>query len=295
MQKGIQAILYALFNADETLDRAAMRRQVDICLTCNVTAIGALGLATEVSKLTEAERRQLMDWVSEDVAGRLPIYFTIYGNSVDEQVAQVRHAERVNAAYVILQPPAVGAFAGSEYIRFFGRVADKTTLPVAIQNAPAYMGRGLTAAEIRDLVTQHPNVKLLKAEGAATEIKGVIEATESRIPVLNGRGGLELTDNWRAGCSGMILAPDTIDRTVAVWRLLEQGHVDAAERAYAEVLPTIVFIMQSLETLICYGKRVFGARAGLVIHDRSPAMRPTEFGLELVARHKERLGRFPDK
>lgn len=293
MHKGIQAILYALFNPDETLDRAAMRRQVEICLGCDVTAIGALGLATEVSKLSEVERRQIMEWVSEDVAGRRPTFFTIYGNSVAEQIAQVRHAGQVKAAYVILQPPAVGSFTGVEYIRFFGRVADKTTLPVAIQNAPAYMGRGLTAQEIRDLVAQHPNVKLLKGEGPATDIKGVIEATEGRLPVLNGRGGLELTDNWRAGCSGMILAPDTIDRAVAVWRLLEQGHGEEAELAYQGVLPTIVFIMQSLETLICYGKRIFGARAGITIHDRSPALRPSPFGLELVAKHKSLLGAYP--
>ena len=292
MHKGIQAILYALFNKDETLDRAAMRRQIEICLACNVAAIGALGLATEVSKLSEAERRMVMDWVTADVAGRAPTYFTIYGNSVAEQISQVRHAESVKAAYVILQPPAVGAFAGAEYIRFFGRIADATTLPVAIQNAPAYMGRGLTADEIRDLVTQHPNVRLLKGEGPVVDIKGVIDATAGRIPVLNGRGGLELTDNWRAGCSGMILAPDTIDRAVAIWRLLDAGREDEAEQAYADVLPAIVFIMQSVESLICYGKRVFGARAGIEIHDRAPALRPTPLGLDLVRRHASRLGAF---
>ena len=292
MHTGIQAILYALFQSDETLDRAAMRRQVEICIACGVAAVGALGLATEVSKLSEAERRQVMDWVTEDVAGRLPTYFTIFGNSVAEQISQVRHAERVKAAYVILQPPAVGTFAGAEYIRFFGRVADATGLPVAIQNAPAYMGRGLTAEEIRDLVTQHPNVKLLKGEGPVVDIKGVIDITQGRIPVLNGRGGLELTDNWRAGCTGMILAPDTIDRTAAIWRMLVDGEEHKAERAYADVLPTIVFIMQSVESLICYGKRMYGARAGRPIYDRAPALRPTEMGLKLVAAHAARLGSF---
>jgi 2-keto-3-deoxy-L-arabinonate dehydratase len=293
MTTGIQAILYALFKADETLDRTAMRRQAVICVANGAAAVGALGLATEVSKLTEAERRHVMDWVSEDVNGRSPTFFTIFGNSVPEQIAQVRHAERCKASYVILQPPAVGSYAGVEYIRYFGRVADATSLPVAIQNAPAYMGRGLTALEIAELVAQHPNVSLLKGEGPVVDIKTVIDATQGRIPVLNGRGGLELTDNWRAGCAGMILAPDTIDRTVAIWNRLQQGDEEAAERAYAEVLPTIVFIMQSIEALVCYGKRVFGARAGLEICDRSPALRPTPLGLELVARHARRLGPLP--
>ena len=289
---GIHAILYALFDAQERLDRQAMRRQVELCLEHGAHGVAALGLATEVSKLTVPERRTVMEWTSEDVSGRKPLGFTIYGTSVAEQVELVRAAEAAKADWVILQPPMVGSFAAGEYIRFFGRVADATTLPVAIQNAPAYMGRGLSAEDIRSLVAQHPNIRLVKGEGPATEIRQLIETTEGRLPVMNGRGGLELIENLRAGCVGMILAPELIDLTVAIYESFVSGDEVAAEASYREVLPTIVFIMQSLESLICYGKRLFGARAGIEIHDRAPAMRPTAFGLELVRGHAQRAGLF---
>jgi len=287
---GIHAIAYAFFDADERLDRAAMRRQTELVIASNVSGLLALGLATEVSKLRETERRAVMDWLAEDNASRLPLGFTIYGNSVAEQIDQVRHAEGVGARWVILQPPAVGNFAGIEYIRYFGRVADATTLPVAIQNAPAYMGRGLTASEIAELTRQHPNIAAIKGEGSVTDIRAVIEATAGKVPVLNGRGGLELTDNFRVGCSGMILAPDVVDHAVGVWRAMAAGRQDEADAAYAHMLPSIVFVMQSIETLICYGKRLFATRAGIDVHDRAPAMRPTAQGLALVAAHAARLG-----
>lgn len=289
---GIHAILYALFDAQEGLDRQAMRRQVEICLEHGAHGIAALGLATEVSKLTVPERRTVMEWTSEDVGGAKPLGFTIYGTSVAEQVELVRAAEGAKADWVILQPPMVGSFAATEYIRFFGRIADATHLPVAIQNAPAYMGRGLSAEDIRSLVAQHPNIKLVKGEGPATEIRQLIETTEGRLPVMNGRGGLELIENLRAGCVGMILAPELIDLTVAIYESFVSGDEVTAEASYREVLPTIVFIMQSLESLICYGKRLFGARAGIEIHDRAPAMRPTAFGLELVRGHARQAGAF---
>ncbi len=292
MFPGIHAIAYALFTADERLDRAAMRRQTEICLAAGVDGMAALGLATEVSKLREVERRTIMDWTAEDVAGRVPLAFTIYGNSVAEQVEQIHHAESVKADWVILQPPNVGSYSGLEYIRFFGRIADQTTLPVAIQNAPAYMGRGLTADEIRDLVTQHRNVRLLKGEASVVDIQRVIEATEGRLPVFNGRGGLELTDNFRAGVVGMILAPDTIDKQVAIWRAMSEGRTAESDVLYEKALPTILFVMQSIESLICYGKRIYAARAGLTIYDRAPALRPTPLGLELVAAHAARMGPF---
>ncbi len=287
---GIHSILYALFDRDEKLDRQAMRRQVELCLAAGVHGMAALGLATEVSKLTEAERRMVMDWTAEDTAGRVPLAFTIYGSSVAEQVAQIRHAEAVKADWVILQPPMAGSYGPAEYIRFFGRVAGATALPVAIQNAPAYMGRGLSASEIADLVAQHPNICLLKGEGPATEIRTVIDVTEGRVPVFNGRGGLELIDNLRAGCAGFILAPDIVDHAVDAYTCFVAGDEAGAEAVYAGMLPAVVFVMQSIESLICYGKRLFGARAGLTIHDRAPAARPSDFGLALVERHARALG-----
>ncbi len=214
---GIHAILYAFFDAQERLDRAAMRRQVELCIAAGVDGIAALGLATEVAKLTEPERRTLMDWVSQDVAGRAPLGFTIFGNSVAEQVAQVRHAEAVGANWVILQPPMAGNYAPAEYIDFFGRVADTTALPVAIQNAPAYLGRGLSPDEIASLAGAHPNIRVIKGEGPAIDIARLVETCGSRLKVFNGRGGLEFTDNLRFGCAGLILAPDLVDYAVRTY------------------------------------------------------------------------------
>lgn len=289
---GIHGIVYAMFDADEKLDRMAMRRQVQFCLDAGVHGMAALGLATEVSKLTVPERCAVMEWVSEDVAGKVPLAFTIFGSSVAEQIAQVRVAEANRADWVILQPPMVGSYGAAEYINFFGRIAEATSLPVGIQNAPAYMGRGLTAAEIAELVTRYPNICLLKGEGPATDIKTVIDLTQGRVPVFNGRGGLELIDNLRAGCAGLILAPDVIDHAVRAYNAYRAGDIAQAERIEQAILPAIVFVMQSVESLICHGKRLFAARAGLTVHDRAPAMRPTAFGLELVERFAERLGRI---
>jgi 4-hydroxy-tetrahydrodipicolinate synthase len=287
---GIHAMLYALFDADERLDRAAMRRQVAVSLEAGAAGITALGLATEVAKLAEAERRVLMDWVAEDVGGRVPLGFTIFGGSVAEQVAQVRHAERAGADWVILQPPMVGAYAASEYLDFFARVSAATALPVAIQNAPAYMGRGLSAADMALLVGRAPNIRYLKAEGPAIEIAGVIAAVGAGVRVFNGRGGLELLDNLRVGCAGLLLAPDLIDLAVAAHAHLRAGEDAAAEAIYARMLPAICFVMQSIETLICYGKRLFCLRAGLPVHDRAPALRPSPAGEAALRRYADALG-----
>lgn len=289
---GIHVMVYALFDSDEQLDRAAMRRQVHACIDAGVHGIVALGLATEVAKLSETERRTVIDWVAEDVGGRLPLGFTIAGNSVAGQIALLRAAEAAGAGWVILQPPMAGSYPAAEYSRFFGRVADAATVPVAVQNAPGYLGRGLGPSELRALIERHPNIGLLKAEAAAAEIEPLLDELGSGVPVFNGRGGLELTDNLRAGCAGLIIAPDIADRAARIYQCFRAGDEKTAEAGYRDILPAIAFAAQSLETIACYGKRLFAARTGLTVHDRAPARRPTAWGLSQVDQFALQLGAF---
>ncbi len=279
---GIHAVLYALFDGGERLDRGAMAAQVDYVRSLGAGGVTVLGLATEVTKLSFSERCQIVHWAAED-CGDLPLSVTIAGHSVAEQVAMVRASEAAKAKWLILQPPAVGAFAASEYIDFFSRVGEKTDLPIAIQNAPQYLGRSLSDDDIALLRTRCAGFTHIKAETAAVELAGLIARVGDDLTVLNGRGGLEMTDCMAAGAAGFVVAPDVLAGVVACWRAWQRGEFAAAEAAYAEFLPAATFAMQSLEHLICYGKRIFGSRAGIAIHDRAPTTRPTEFGLGRVA------------
>lgn len=278
---GIHAVLYALFGRDERLDRGAMRAQVAYVRACGADGVTVLGLATEVGKLSAEEKRQVIDWAAED-AGGLPLSVTVSGNAVAEQVALARHAESAGAAWVILQPPVAGAYGAGEYLDFFARVGAEVSLPFAVQNAPQYLGRSLSAGDVAALAARCAGFTHVKAEGSAVELAGLVAMVGDRLCVLNGRGGLEMTDCLRAGAAGFIVAPDVLPGVVACWRAWTAGDVAAAEAAYRDFLPGALFGMQSLEHLICYGKRIFGWRAGIAVHDRAPAMRPTEAGLAMA-------------
>ena len=292
MRRGVHAILYALFDSDERLDRAAMRRQVEVCLGVGVAGIAALGLATEVAKLSFDERKVLMDWVAQDVGGKVPLGFTIYGQSVAEQVAMVRHAEGVGADWLILQPPMVGSYAADEYLGFFGRVMASTVLPCAIQNAPQYLGRGLSDDDIGRLRDAHPNFTLIKSEATAVECARLTQTAGPSFQVFNGRGGQEMLACLEAGCAGFLLAPDLVDYGVRVMGLYDAGDRAGAEKLHETTLPAIGFVMHSIEHLICYGKRLFALRAGLEVFDRTPALRPDVAGLAQVQALAQAFGSY---
>jgi 4-hydroxy-tetrahydrodipicolinate synthase len=291
---GVWPMLYAFFDAEGRVDRAAMARQARAAMRNGAHGVAILGLATEVSKLSRAERIEILDIVSREVGGRLPLAVTVAEPDVDAAIASARAAQSAGAAFVILQPPPVKGLPQQEQITFYGAIADRLAIPVAVQNAPDYLGTSLTLAGLAELSARHANVSVVKAEGSALFVQSLGEATQGRLAIFNGRCGLELTDNLRAGAHGMIPGIEMVDVQPRVYDLMRTGSARdeaEAERLYASILPLVVFLIQSIDNLLCYGKRVAARRLDLgPVHDRAPAQAPNAAGLAWAARLSAGLG-----
>lgn len=285
---GIYPILYAFFDAHGAPLREPLVAQVEAAVRHGAHGVAILGLATETNKLDVGERRRMLEWTAEALHGRLPLAVTVAEPSVHGQIAFAHAAREAGADWVILQPPAAATMGERELLRFFGAVADATDLPVALQNAAQFLGVGLSNAGLTSLNKQHPNVCLLKGEAPAHVIERVVADTEGVYRVFNGRGGMELPECLRAGCAGMIPAPECFDVQVRIYEAMRRGTAEGeaeAERWYREILPLIVFMMASIDTFVCYGKRIVAQRLRIdEVFDRAPAQRPTEFGLLMAQR-----------
>jgi 4-hydroxy-tetrahydrodipicolinate synthase len=295
---GIYPILYAYFDRHNQLDREAMRRQMQAVVGARAPGVAVLGLATEVNKLSRVEREQVIQWAIEDSGGALPLAVTVSGTSVEAQRELARFALAQGASWLILQPPSLPPGTAPQpetfYFDFFAAVMDGFDVPMGIQNAPEYLGVGLSPDSLERLAVRCPNFRLLKGEGPSIVLAETIARVGHLMPVLNGRGGLELLDNLHAGCAGMIVAPDCFDWQQRVYEAFANGDVARAETLYREVLPGIVFVMQSLDTLICYGKRIAAWRMGFEVqHDRDTKLLPSRFGLETARRFAHTLGPLP--
>lgn len=294
--QGVYPMLYALFGSDGHLHRRAMQCQLESMIAAGVHGVAVLGLASEVNKLSLEERQTLMKWVSEDLRGRRPLAVTVAEPSIGGQIAFIREAAAMGAQWVILQPPPVRGVPELEVVRFLGAVADQSPLPVAIQIAPEYLGIGLSADGLKSLNRQHPNVTILKLETTAVAIRQILDATEGAYDVFNGQGGVEITNVVRAGAVGIIPGGESFDWLTRIFDLMSSGDAakqDEAERLYRDLLPMLVFLMDSIDNFLIYGKRVLGHRLGIAQTDaRPPFTQPTAFGLSLAELYAERLGRI---
>jgi 2-keto-3-deoxy-L-arabinonate dehydratase len=293
---GVYPMVYALFDNKGDLCRKAMRKQIESMLKHKVHGIGVLGLASEVNKLSTAERHTLMEWVAEDVGGSVPLAVTVAEASSAGQIEFVRAAGTLGAKWAILQPPQVKGVPESELIRFFGAVADASPIPLGIQNAPEYLGIGLSHSGIKELHRAHQNVKIIKLEATAISIAQLHDEVGDSMDIFNGRGGIEMVDSLRAGAVGIIPGGESFDLLTRLFNHMHKGTKEGeaeAEQLYAQLLPLLVLLMESMDTFLVYGKRVLGHRLGITeTSPRVPYTPPVPFGLEAARRYATQLGKL---
>ena len=294
---GVYPVAFALFGANGALDRAAVRRQVQAMLSHRVHGITVLGLASEVHRLSATERQCLMEWVIEDAAGQVPVAVTIAEPSVEAQVAFAAQAKAAGAAWLILQPPPVKAVPEAALTRFFGAVADRALLPLAIQNAPEYLGVGLSAKGISTLNHAHPNVAMVKVEASAAGVHRLHTETEGRMDIFNGRAGNDMVESIRAGAVGFVPGGESYDVLTAIFNdlTLPEGSRERGEARYRDILPLLSFLMESVDHFLLYGKHLLGLRLGgdpATFLPRAPHGESLAFSLAFLRAEADRMGRL---
>jgi len=287
---GIYPMLYSFFDEQGVLQPDPFRIQVDAAVSNDAAGVAILGLGTEVSKLSTDERLKVLDVVSRQLDGRKPLLVTVYGNSPEEQTEFCATAIDYGATALILQPPK-DKLEDGDLSHFFSEVISSVDCPTGIQNAPEFIGFGLSNASLIKLANSHSNFTIAKLECSAVALEPVATELKDKVMVFNGRCGLELTDNLRAGATGLIPALETVDKTTDIFSAFLSGDEEHADKLYKELLPVISFIMQGLPHFLTYGKLLAAIRLGIEYRGcRNPSLEPTRFGIACTQRFADRLG-----
>ncbi len=292
--KGIFPILYTFFNRDNSIDLNLMREQILLIEEQGSQGIACLGLATEVNKLSLNEKIKIIELISSTVSENFPKAITIQSNNFNEYKKIIDVAITNNADWLILQPLISKYTSDEDCFNFFKKLIPFTKdVLTGIQNAKEYIGVGLSASQIRKLYNQFDNFRAIKGEASSFLIQKEIKSYPKDLIVFNGRGGQEIIDNFQVGCKGIVPCLDGADRFIKIYKLIKNNKISNAEKEYKNILPNIVFIMQSIDSLVCYGKRVCAFRMGVKnVYDRKPFLRPTDYGIKKSKYIAKSLGYF---
>ena len=292
--KGIFPIIYCFFNKNNTLDKKIISEQINLIKQIGSNGIASLGLATEVNKLSFKEKKTLIELIAEHVGDSMPTAVTIQGNTFQEYIKLIDVAKKNNADWIILQPLIKKNTKDKDCYHFFNKLIPytKDTI-VGVQNAKEYLGVGLTPKDILQLYSKYENFRAIKGESSSVFMQNEIKSYPKNLRVFNGRGGQEIVDNFLIGCRGIVPALDSADKFIKIYKHFQKKDILKANEQYKKILPATVFIMQSINTMICYGKRICAYRMGIKkIYDRKPFLAPTEYGIIKSKQIANNLGVF---
>src|ERR1700747_3379327 len=103
---GLLAALVTPLSADgESVDESAQRKLVEHTVASGVHGLVPCGSTGEFASMTNAERRQVVEIVVNQVAGRVPVLAHTARMTTREAVSLSRHAEQVGAAGVMVVAP----------------------------------------------------------------------------------------------------------------------------------------------------------------------------------------------
>jgi 4-hydroxy-tetrahydrodipicolinate synthase len=234
---GVYPILVTPFDERGRIDEESLRRLVEYNLGAGVHGLG-IAMASEVLKLTEAERDRVTRLVVDQVRGRVPVVVNTGGPATDVAVFYSRRAQELGADALMCQPPTLSPPTPTETRAYFKAISDAVTIPIFIQDtATAHVPAGLA----RQIAAESPNVRYTKVESTppAEMVAANVRTAGDRLTVFGGAGASYLIEELRRGAQGTMPWPSTPHELVEIWDRVRAGDERAAEEVFYRVLVPI--------------------------------------------------------
>ena len=200
---GIYHILATPFLDDGALDVEGVPRLVDAVLATGVSGLTILGIAGEAHRLTDEERRRMVDAVVKEVRGRVPVAVGVSASGTHLASGFAVMAREHGADAVMVAPPA-GARNLDAVAEYYQAVAAAGRVPVVLQDEPVTTQVIMPPAFLARLVGDVDAAQAVKLEEAPTppKITRLSALTPRPIPIFGGLGGVYFFEELSRGAVG---------------------------------------------------------------------------------------------
>jgi len=228
---GVNCLLMTPFTKQGDIDYDSLNRLINHVIDGGVNSVVAMGKIGEFGVLTMEERRNIMSFVVDRVASRVPVGFGIINTSFDDGLTLGRYAAQAGGDFVMSRPPVAG-----DVMDYFIRMADQ--IPVM----PYDLGEQgeLTIREhILPLVQKTENIVGLKISGMPDKVPEAKKLLD--IPVLCGWDLMSLLE-YQLGADGVISGSATLipSDEVRLYKLAKQSRWgEARDVYYSKILPLL--------------------------------------------------------
>lgn len=230
--KGLGVALVTPFMQSGAVDFAAVAKIVDNLVEGGVDYILVLGTTGETPTLTSDERKALIRFVRDRVAGRIHLMVGVGGNCTRDVVATLRTWDLSGYDAILSVNPYYNKPNQEGLYQHFKAIAEASPLPVMLYNIPGRTGVNMTPETIARLATDCKNIIGVKeASGNLAQMEQVEALTPSDFLLISGDDGLTVEVIKRGGVGVIsVLANAYPAETAEVVNLALNGDIEEAEQ-----------------------------------------------------------------
>lgn len=244
---GVIPILATPFHDDESLDLDSLARMIRFFASLGVQGVTLLGVLGESNRLTDAERCALIR-TAVGAAGTVPVIAGCSHTGTAATIALSREAADLGAAAAMIAPSKQPVPNDESVFAYYSRVAEKTSLPIVLQDHPASTEVHMPTPLILRMAREIPAIVCIKGEavpspGKIAALKAGLRSVRD-IPVLTGLGALYGFFDLERGSDGFNTGFAFPEVLLALVRCVGEGDLDGAWAIYRRYLPLMVFEQQ---------------------------------------------------
>lgn len=255
--RGVLPVFQTPWLEDETIDLETLEREIAWLYKSGANGI-VMAMVSETLRLDSSEREQLAEAACRfgKECGVVVISVGAESSKVAERYA--KHAENVGADAVMAIPPVSIGVGESELLTYYTRIIEAIRIPVIVQDASGYVGKPMPIAmQARLLEEFGPERVQYKPEASpiGPKLSELRDATKGRARVFEGTGGVALVDSFKRGVVGTMPGADLIRGLVPLWKALEAGHIEKADRIHGP-LSALISMQTSLDGFLAVEKHL---------------------------------------
>ena len=174
------------FTPEGKVDYQALARMIDYVIEGGVDYIVALGTTAETPTLYMPERAVIAMFITNHIAGRVPLVMGCGGNSTSEVLDQLREFDLRGADAILSVTPYYNKPSQEGLYQHFRTVSEHSPLPVILYNIPGRSGVNMTAETTLRLARGMKNVNGIKeASGDIEQMQHILDRRPEGFIVLS--------------------------------------------------------------------------------------------------------------
>lgn len=185
--QGAGVALVTPFLAEGNIDFEALSNLIEFQIVEGTNYLVVLGTTGETATLTKAEKKEVFEFVANEVAGRIPLVAGIGGNNTAEVVEHVSTFDVAGYCAILSVSPYYNKPTQEGIYQHYKAVALASKLPIILYNVPSRTGANMTSATTLRLAKDFVNIVAIKeASGNFAQFNEILRDKPEGFELISG-------------------------------------------------------------------------------------------------------------